>query len=136
MLLTEVSPVINFGGTLATITTLYLAAIWSGVKIASNGYGRLLAIELTQMACFWTQTKSTWRAIFNRKKASFVVTSKRGRQSNSIVRHVIPQILYIMGSTTAITWAAANCGCTCPTIWLDRSSARRCCCFTRTWPGL
>ena len=82
--------------------------MWTGVKIASNGYGWLLAIELTQMTCFWTQVRSTWRALFKRRKARFVVTSKRGRQSNSILRHISPQIVYIAGSAIAICWAAAR----------------------------
>ena len=105
MLLTDVAPVRKMTWQLALLISLYLAAIWTGVKVASNGYGWLLAIELTQMVCFWTQVRSTWRAIFKRRKAKFVVTSKRGRQSNSILRHIAPQIVYIAGSAIAIMWA-------------------------------
>jgi len=105
MLLTDVPPVSKMTWQLALLISMYLAAIWAGVKIASNGYGWLLAIELTQMVCFWTQVRSTWRAIFKRKKAKFVVTSKRGRQSNSILRHIAPHIAYIAGSAIAIMWA-------------------------------
>ncbi|MCA9072640.1 MAG: PilZ domain-containing protein, partial [Planctomycetaceae bacterium] len=105
MLLTGVPPVINLSWTLGIMTLVYMICVWTGVKVSSNGYGKLLAIELTQMACFWTQVKGTWRAIFNRKKANFVVTSKRGRQSNSILKHIAPQITYILTSVVAITWA-------------------------------
>ena len=92
MLLTSISPVRSMTWQLLAITILYLITIWSAVKIACNGYGRLMAIELTQMACFWTQVRSTWRAVFKRKRATFVVTAKRGRQSNSILKHLAPQI--------------------------------------------
>jgi cellulose synthase/poly-beta-1,6-N-acetylglucosamine synthase-like glycosyltransferase/tetratricopeptide (TPR) repeat protein len=108
MLLTDVPPVNKMTWQLALIVGAYLAAVWTGVKIASNGYGWLLAIELSQMTCFWTQVRSTWRAIFKRRKARFVVTSKRGRQSNSILRHISPQIVYIAGSAIAICWAATR----------------------------
>jgi len=105
MLLSDVAPVNKMTWQLGLIMSVYLAAIWTGVKVASNGYGWLLAIELTQMTCFWLQVKATWRAIFKRRKATFVVTSKRGRQSNSILKHLAPQITYIAASAIAITWA-------------------------------
>ena len=108
MLLTEVAPVANFGPTLAVLTALYMVSVWFGVKVASNGYGQLWSIELTQMACFWVQTKATWRAIFGRRKAKFVVTAKRGRQSNSLLRQVMPQIIYVVASLVAIAWAATR----------------------------
>ena len=69
MLLTDIPPVNKMTWQLALLIGVYLAAVWTGVKIASNGYGWLLAIELTQMTCFWTQVRSTWRAIFNRPKS-------------------------------------------------------------------
>lgn len=108
MLLTSVPPVVNLSWTLLVLTASYMIAVWTGVKISSNGYGKLWAIELTQMACFWTQVQATWRAIFQRKKANFVVTSKRGRQSNSVLKHIAPQIIYILASVAAITWAGCR----------------------------
>ncbi len=108
MLLTDVPPVNRMTWQLALVLGMYLAAVWSGVKIASNGYGWLLAIELTQMTCFWTQVRSTWRAIFGRRRSKFVVTSKRGPQSNGILRHIAPQITYIAGSAIAICWAGTR----------------------------
>jgi len=108
MLATGVAPVERMTWQLFAITAVYLVTIWSGVKIASNGYGMLLAIELTQMACFWTQVRSTWRAIFKRKRATFVVTAKRGRQSNSILKHLAPQITLITASAFAMAWALAR----------------------------
>ena len=108
MLATGIAPVERMTWQLFWITALYLATIWSAVKIASNGYGMLLAIELTQMACFWTQVRSTWRAIFKRKRATFVVTAKRGRQSNGIMRHLAPQIILIAASAFAMAMAIAR----------------------------
>lgn len=108
MLFTGVPPVVNLSWTLAAVTMTYLMIVWSSVKICSNGYGNLIGIELTQMACFWTQTKATWRAIFNRKTANFVVTSKRGRQSNSVIKEIRPQIAYLVASAAAIAWASSR----------------------------
>jgi len=105
MLLTEVAPVNRMTWQLAVVLSAYLTAIWTGVKVASNGYGWLLAIELTQMTCFWLHVKATWRAIFKRRAASFIVTPKRGPQTNGILRQFAPQIWYIALSAIAISWA-------------------------------
>jgi cellulose synthase/poly-beta-1,6-N-acetylglucosamine synthase-like glycosyltransferase/tetratricopeptide (TPR) repeat protein len=105
MLLFGVAPVNKLTWQFALLVSLYLAAVWTGVKVASNGYGWLLATEMTQMISFWTQVRSTWRAIFKRRRAKFVVTSKRGRQSNSVLGHIAPQIIYVAGSALAIMWA-------------------------------
>jgi cellulose synthase/poly-beta-1,6-N-acetylglucosamine synthase-like glycosyltransferase/tetratricopeptide (TPR) repeat protein len=108
MLMTGISPVHRMSWQLLAITVLYLITIWSAVKISCNGYGRLLAIELTQMACYWTQVRSTWRALFKRKRATFVVTAKRGRQSNGILKHLAPQIYLIAISAFAVAWAVTK----------------------------
>ncbi len=105
MLITDVGPIKHFDLPLGIITALYMTAVWGGFKIASNGYGHLWGIELSQMIGFWTQVQATWRALFRRRLARFIVTAKRGRQSNSVLRNMMPQILYIVGSTVSITWA-------------------------------
>ena len=105
MLLTGMAPVNKLTWQFALLVSVYLAAVWTGVKIAGNGYGWLLAIEMTQMVSFWTQVRSTWRAVFNRKRAKFVVTSKRRTPSNSVLRHVAPHVVYMAGSALAILWA-------------------------------
>ncbi len=110
MLITDVGPVKSIDLKLGVLMTLYLVSVWCGVKIASNGYGHLWGIELAQMANFWTQVRATWRAIFRRHLARFIVTSKRGPQSNSVVKNLSPQILYIVGSTVSITWASTRYG--------------------------
>ena len=114
MLITGVGPIKHFDLPLGIITALYMAAVWGGFKIASNGYGHLWGIELSQMIGFWTQVQATWRALFRRRLARFIVTAKRGRQSSSVLRHMMPQILYIVGSTVSITWALTR-------YWLDLS---------------
>jgi cellulose synthase/poly-beta-1,6-N-acetylglucosamine synthase-like glycosyltransferase/predicted Zn-dependent protease len=108
MLLTGVAPVAELSWTLGIITMIYMLTIWAAVKVTSNGHGNLIGTELTHMASFWTQIQSCYRAIFKRKKTTFVVTSKRGRQTNSIRRFIMPQCLYIVGSALAIAWASTK----------------------------
>ena len=108
MLLTGVAPVGSLTPTLVAITATYLATVWYGVKVSSNGFGKLLAIELTQMACFWTQIRSTWRAFFGRAAAKFIVTAKRGRQTDSTLRELKPQLIYLAASAGAAAWAGGR----------------------------
>ena len=108
MLLTGVAPVGSLTPTLVAITAVYLATVWYGVKVSSNGFGKLLAIELTQMACFWTQIRSTWRAFFGRAAAKFIVTAKRGRQTDSTLRELKPQLIYLAASAGAAAWAGGR----------------------------
>lgn len=108
MLLTGVAPVNKLTWQFALLVGVYLAAVWTGVKVASNGYGWLVAIELTQMISFWTQVRCTWRAIFKRKRARFIVTAKRRSQSKSVLRHLAPQITIIAVSALAILWALSR----------------------------
>ncbi len=108
MLLTGVAPVAELSWTLGLITIFYMMSIWTAVTITSNGHGNLMGTELTHMASFWTQIQSCYRAVFKRRKTKFVVTSKRGRQTNSIRRFIAPQCLYIAGSALAIAWASTR----------------------------
>ena len=117
MLLTGIAPVAELSWSLGIITVVYMMMIWTAVTVTSNGHGHLVGTELTHMAAFWTQIQSCYRAVFKRKKTKFVVTAKRGRQTNSIRRFIMPQCLYIAGSALAIAWAS-----TMYAIGLDRKS--------------
>ncbi len=108
MLLTGVPPVDQLSWALAAITIAYMLTIWTAVTVTSNGHGNLIGTELTHMASFWTQIQSTYRAVFKRRKTKFVVTSKRGRQTNSIRKFIAPQVLYIVACALAIAWAATR----------------------------
>lgn len=109
MLLTGVGPVADMTWHLVLITILYVCNVWYTVKASGNGYGRLIDTEITQMATFWTQCRGTYRALFNRKKANFVVTQKSGGgQETSIHDFLRPQYTFIGCSIVAITWAASR----------------------------
>jgi predicted Zn-dependent protease/cellulose synthase/poly-beta-1,6-N-acetylglucosamine synthase-like glycosyltransferase len=105
MLFTGVPPVQEFTWTLALIMAAYMAVSILGTKYVSNGYGSIWYSELFMMASFWTQVRGTMRAMFLRKLQQFVVTAKRGRQSNSIWPFVRPQVYLIAASVTALLWA-------------------------------
>jgi cellulose synthase/poly-beta-1,6-N-acetylglucosamine synthase-like glycosyltransferase/tetratricopeptide (TPR) repeat protein len=104
MMFTGVPPVAEFTWALALITLLYLFASIYGVRVASNGFGSFFNGELFCMVNFWTQIRGTMKALFWRKFQSFVVTSKRGRQSKSIWPYVRPQVLLLAVSAAALTW--------------------------------
>lgn len=104
MMLTGVSPVLEFTWTLFSITFVYILVSLFGVKYASNGYGSIIYGELFAMVNYWTQIRGTMRAIFWRKFQQFVVTSKRGRQSNSIWPFIQPQVFIFALSFLALTW--------------------------------
>jgi tetratricopeptide (TPR) repeat protein/cellulose synthase/poly-beta-1,6-N-acetylglucosamine synthase-like glycosyltransferase len=105
MLVTGIPPVKEFTWLLASIMAAYMTVSILGVKYASNGYGSTWYSELFTMAGFWTQIRGTMRAMFLRKFQMFVVTQKRGRQSNSIWPFIRPQVLLMAVSVLALTWA-------------------------------
>lgn len=109
MLLTGVGPVADMTWQLVAITIFYVSTVWYTVKASGDGYGQLLDTEITQMATFWTQCRGTWRALFNRKSATFVVTQKSGgKRQSSIHDFLRPQYTFIACSVVAITWAGAR----------------------------
>ena len=104
MLFTGVSPVSEFSWFLFGLTIFYLFASIGGVLYASNGFGSMVYGELFCMVNFWTQIRGLMRAIFWRKFQSFVVTSKRGRQSNSVWPFIRPQVILVALCFASIVW--------------------------------
>jgi tetratricopeptide (TPR) repeat protein/cellulose synthase/poly-beta-1,6-N-acetylglucosamine synthase-like glycosyltransferase len=104
MLFTGVSPVSEFSWFLFGLTIVYLFASIGGVLYASNGFGSMVYGELFCMVNYWTQIRGLMRAIFWRKFQSFVVTSKRGRQSNSVWPFIRPQIFLAAICFASIVW--------------------------------
>lgn len=105
MLFTGVPPVNRFSWTLGAFMTVYMLGCILGTKVAGQGYGSFWYSELFTMASFWTQVRATSRAVFWRKFQAFIVTSKRGRQDNSIWPYVRPQVYLIAFSGLALVWA-------------------------------
>jgi len=105
MLFTGVPPVKEFTWGLAAFMGVYMAASILGTKYAGNGYGSFWYSELFTMASFWTQIRGANKALFWRKFQTFIVTSKRGRQSKSIWPYIRPQVYLILFSMLAVTWA-------------------------------
>ena len=52
MLLTGIAPVADMSIGYFTIVGCYLIAVWTAVKMASNGCGQLIGIEMAMMASF------------------------------------------------------------------------------------
>jgi cellulose synthase/poly-beta-1,6-N-acetylglucosamine synthase-like glycosyltransferase len=107
MLFTGVAPVRDFTWTMGAIFAAYMLSIVLVMKQTTAGHGSMAHVEFFNMASFWTQTRSTWRAMFGRRKSKFVVTNKRGRQKASLLPLVGPQIFLIGLSFVALAWGWA-----------------------------
>ena len=106
LLLTGVAPLKEFTWTLGIILASYLLITQMSLRLVSGKNWSLFDIELFSMASFWTQIRSMFRAVFRRKKSKFVVTSKRGRQSDSLAPYIAPQLVLISISFIALVWGA------------------------------
>ena len=108
MLLTGVTPVADMSVRYFAVVGVYLLTVWTAVKVASNGCGQLLGIELAMMASFHLQLQSLWRALFRRRRQKFVVTPKRRSQSPSGLGRMWPQAALVAASIVAISWGASR----------------------------
>ncbi len=109
MLFSGVPPVREFTRELLIITLVYLVVSLTTMKIVSNGYGSIINSELFAMVNFWTQIKSTFRALFGLGGRTFGVTLKggaavRARQQKSVWPFIRPQTYLIILSVLALFW--------------------------------
>ena len=109
MLFSGVPPVREFTRELIIITLVYLIVSLTTMKIVSNGYGSIINSELFAMVNFWTQIKSTFRALFGLGGRAFGVTLKggaavRARQQKSVWPFIRPQTYLIILSVLALFW--------------------------------
>lgn len=110
MLLTGIAPVADLSVRYFTIVGCYLVAVWTAVKLVSNGCGQLIGIEMAMMASFHLQLQALWRAMFRRRRQRFVVTKKRrtaGAHSSGL-RLMWPQAALVAVSVVAVSWAASR----------------------------
>jgi cellulose synthase/poly-beta-1,6-N-acetylglucosamine synthase-like glycosyltransferase/tetratricopeptide (TPR) repeat protein len=108
MLLSGVAPVSDMSVRYVAVVGCYLLSVWTAVKVASNGAGQLLGIELAMMASFHLQIQALWRALFRRRRQKFVVTRKNGNGKRSGLRQMWPQAALVAVSIVAVSWAAAR----------------------------
>lgn len=110
MLLTGIAPVADLSVRYVAIVGCYLVSVWTAVKVASNGCGQLLGIEMAMMASFHLQLQALWRALFRRRRQKFVVTKKRrgAAAKSSGLRQMWPQAALVAVSIIAISWAASR----------------------------
>jgi cellulose synthase/poly-beta-1,6-N-acetylglucosamine synthase-like glycosyltransferase/tetratricopeptide (TPR) repeat protein len=110
MLLTGVAPVSDLSLAYFSVVGCYLITVWLAVKIASNGCGKLLGIEMAMMASFHLQLQALWRALFRRRWQKFVVTAK-GRSTErelSGLQRMWPQMALVALSVMAVAWAVSR----------------------------
>ena len=104
MLLSDLSPVITSKWSLFLgLLVLHFTLAWTAMRIGSNGTFRYFRNELTGMLNFWVQIRSIRRAFKSRSK--FVVTKKRGAQSDKAILTVMPQMTLFVAGVVAIVFA-------------------------------
>lgn len=110
MLLTGIAPVADMSVAYFAIVGSYLVTVWTAVKMASNGCGKLIGIEMAMMASFHLQLKAIWRAAFYRRRQEFVVTRKshKKRAGSSGLHMMWPQAALVAVSVVAVSWAASR----------------------------
>ena len=103
MLFTGVSPVSGLPYFVVLLLVAHVVFGWIALKVTGNGHFRLIQNEIAGMASFWIQIRAFFRAAIKRH-SRFVVTSKRGGQSNRVFWAVLPQFsLFVLGNT-AVAW--------------------------------
>lgn len=107
MLLTGVAPVGRLTAVYVALLLSHLIVSWTTLKVTGMGAFRIIGNELSGMACFWVQIRAVWRAL-TRKNSRFVVTKKRGRQTASLMSHIVPQLILLASGLLAIAWSSAR----------------------------
>jgi len=109
MLFSGIPPVKEFTPELIGVTLIYLIVSLTTMKVVSNGYGSIINSELFSMVNFWTQIKSTFRAIFGFGSRTFNVTPKGQaaqalRKKKGVWPFIRPQTYLIILSVLALFW--------------------------------
>ena len=104
MLFSDVPPVARFEWLFASLIVVYMAASYISFRVASDGHGSFWNSQIYSMTNVWTSTRSVLRAAFWRRFQKFVVTSKRGRQSKSVLPYLWPHAAFFLASVLALMW--------------------------------
>jgi cellulose synthase/poly-beta-1,6-N-acetylglucosamine synthase-like glycosyltransferase/tetratricopeptide (TPR) repeat protein len=104
MLFSSVPPVARFEWIFATLIVVYIGASYISFRLVSRGYGSFWNSQIYSMTNVWTSTRSVLRALFLRRFQTFVVTSKRGRQSKSVLPYLWPHATFFLASVLALVW--------------------------------
>lgn len=110
MLFTGISPVGKISETYFVLLLAHLVCSWVTLKATGMGSFMIIGNELAAMATFWVQNRAVYRAL-TRTNSRFVVTKKRGRQTSSVLSHVVPQLTLIALGVASIVWAAGRLIC-------------------------
>lgn len=110
MLFTGISPVGKISETYFVLLLAHLVCSWVTLKSTGMGSFMIIGNELASMATFWVQNRAVFRAL-TRTNSRFVVTKKRGRQTSSVLSHVVPQLTLIAMGVASVVWAAGRLIC-------------------------
>ena len=104
MLMSGLSPVMTSKWSLFLgLLVLHFTMAWTAMRIGSNGTFRFFRNELTGMLNFWVQIRSIRHAFKSGSK--FIVTKKRGAQSDKGIQSLVPQMTLFIAGIVAIVFA-------------------------------
>jgi cellulose synthase/poly-beta-1,6-N-acetylglucosamine synthase-like glycosyltransferase/predicted Zn-dependent protease len=104
MLFSGVPPVAQFEWIFASLIVLYIGLSTYSFYAVSNGHASFWNSQVYCMTNMWTSTRGMLRAVFLRRFQKFVVTSKRGRQSKSVLAYIWPHAAFFLASILALAW--------------------------------
>jgi cellulose synthase/poly-beta-1,6-N-acetylglucosamine synthase-like glycosyltransferase/tetratricopeptide (TPR) repeat protein len=104
MLFSDVPPVARFEWIFVALIVAYMGLSIFAFRFVSNGYGSFWNSQIYSMTNMWTSTRSVLRALLLRRFQTFVVTSKRGRQSKSLLLYIWPHVTFFLASILALFW--------------------------------
>jgi cellulose synthase/poly-beta-1,6-N-acetylglucosamine synthase-like glycosyltransferase/tetratricopeptide (TPR) repeat protein len=104
MLFSDVPPVARFSWVFITLIVIYMALSIFAFQFVTHGYSSFWKSQVFSMTGMWTSTRSVLRAMFRRRFQKFVVTSKRGRQSKSVLPYLWPHATFLLASILALGW--------------------------------
>ncbi len=104
MLFSDVPPVAQFEWGIIALIVVYMVLSIVTFSVVSNGHGSFWKSQIYSMTNMWTSTRGMMRAVFLRRFQKFIVTSKRGRQSKSVLPFIWPHITFFLASILALIW--------------------------------
>ena len=103
MLTMGIQPFANVCFTLVLLVLCHVVFSYVALKVSGDGHFRIWRNELGAMTSFWVHVRAVWRVVIG-KRSRFKVTSKRGGETNEVLRCIWPQMTLFGIGIASMTW--------------------------------
>lgn len=103
MLTMGIQPFANVCFTLVLLVLCHVVFSYVALKVSGDGHFRIWRNELGAMTSFWVHVRAVWRVVIG-KRSRFKVTSKRGGETNEVLRCIWPQVTLFGIGIASMTW--------------------------------